>query len=233
MTRMFIGLDANRRPVYLSSETRETTHMHVIGGSGTGKSKFLEWLIRQDIKNRHGLCVIDWHGTLCKGVLEWCHQQDVGIFDDDRSIILLNPSQPDFVTGFNPFNNDGSDISTQVSSRIDATIRPWGETNTNEMPTFERTCRALFTFMVETNETLPNAARFLDFSERALRQYAVRRVTERYAAAEWRRLERIPSEREWRQDVFSTENRMARFLGSTAIRRFMGLPTGNLNLGEA
>src|ERR1035438_2905165 len=159
MSRIFLGYDANRRPMYLSPHIRQSTHMHVIGGSGTGKSKFLEWLIRQDMRNRQGLCVIDWHGSLCTDILRWCHHQDVGIFDDDRSVILINPSHPDFVTGFNPFNNDGSDVSTQVSRRIDATIRPWGVTNTNDMPTFERTCRALFSFMVETQETLPNAAK--------------------------------------------------------------------------
>src|SRR5690242_21674739 len=107
---ILLGQAANGKPVSVSPEMRRATHMHVIGGSGTGKSKFLEWLIRQDMKNRQGLCVIDWHGTLCKGVLEWCHQHDVGIFDDDRSIILLDPSHPEFVSGFNPFSNDGSDI---------------------------------------------------------------------------------------------------------------------------
>src|SRR5687768_14337050 len=109
MSRIFLGLDARRKRVYLTPEVRAITHMHVIGGSGTGKSKFLEWLIRQDIKNRQGLCIVDWHGTLCADVLRWCHQRDVGIFDDDRSVIILNPSQPDFITGFNPFNAAGAD----------------------------------------------------------------------------------------------------------------------------
>ena len=83
MKRSFLGFDANRKPVYLSPKMRQGTHTHIIGSSGTGKSKFLEWLIRQDIKNRQGLCVIDWHGTLYKDVLRWCHQEDIGILDDD------------------------------------------------------------------------------------------------------------------------------------------------------
>ena len=34
---MIIGQDANGRPVHLTPEMRRQTHMHVIGGSGTGK----------------------------------------------------------------------------------------------------------------------------------------------------------------------------------------------------
>lgn len=235
---IFLGLDANRRHVYLSPKIRQTTHMHVIGGSGTGKSKFLEWLIRKDIEQGQGLCIIDWHGSLADGILEWCHYHDVGIFDDNRSVVIVNPSKPDFVTGFNPFVSDGSDISTQVSRRIDATIRPWGQTDTNEMPTFERTCRAVFSFMVETRETLPNAAKLLEFPEWKLREYAVSVVREPQAAKIWREFQRMSSDKrsgesEWRKQVLSTENRLARFLGSTAIRRFMGLPTGNLDLETA
>ncbi|OYV46027.1 MAG: hypothetical protein B7X10_05240 [Burkholderiales bacterium 21-58-4] len=40
------------------------THMYVIGATGSGKTKFLEFLISQDIKERHGFGVIDPHGDL-------------------------------------------------------------------------------------------------------------------------------------------------------------------------
>lgn len=232
--KTFIGFNADRRRVYLPEHVRRQTHMHVIGGSGTGKSKFLEWLIRQDIRSRRGLCVLDWHGTLCEEVLKWCHQQDVGIYKDDRSIVLIDPSHPDYVTGFNPFASEGKDVSTQVSRRIDATIRPWGMTDTNDMPTLETTCRALFTFMVETKETLPNAAKLLDISEHRLRDYAIATVENPTAKGLWRDIQKqSKNERDWKAQVLSTQNRLTRFLSSTAIRRFMGLRSGNLDLGAA
>jgi hypothetical protein len=37
---MVLGQDASGKIVRLSPELRSSTHMHVIGGSGTGKSKF-------------------------------------------------------------------------------------------------------------------------------------------------------------------------------------------------
>lgn len=39
------------------------THMHVIGSSGSGKSKFLEHLMRQDLAERRPFCLIDPHGS--------------------------------------------------------------------------------------------------------------------------------------------------------------------------
>ena len=40
------------RQTLASSPAARTTHMHVLGASGRGKSYFLEHLIRQDIHER-------------------------------------------------------------------------------------------------------------------------------------------------------------------------------------
>lgn len=230
MRRTKIGTDADNLPIFLSAEKRRQTHMHIIGGSGTGKSKFLESLIRSDIREGQGLCLVDWHGTLFDDVLRYCAQLDVGIGSDFRRLILLNPSRPDYIIGFNPFMNQGADISTQVSRRIDATIRPWGITDTNVMPTFERICRLIYTFAVEQRETLPNAAQLLQFDKTDLRRFAMQRISDPYVKQQWQQLLEIKNFRDWREFVLSTENRLARFLSSTTIKRFMGLADGNINV---
>lgn len=40
-------------------EKDRRTHLYVVGASGAGKSKFLEFLIRQDILNQKGFGLID------------------------------------------------------------------------------------------------------------------------------------------------------------------------------
>jgi hypothetical protein len=232
MTPILIGWDARGRPVELGPQERESTHMHVIGGSGTGKSKFLEWLVRRDAREGHGLCVIDWHGTLYNDLLRYFAYQDVGRPGDHRSVVLLNPSEPDFVSGFNPFVRTAGDISVQVSRRVDATIRPWGVTDTNQTPTFERICRVLYTFMVENAETLPNASLLLHFKNAALRAYAAAHVSDPMMRAEWEELLSITKSDRWKEEVLSTKNRLLRFIGSRTVCRFMGLPAGNVNLRE-
>lgn len=233
MKPIIIGQNARGEPVAITPEMRQSTHTHVIGGSGKGKSKFLEWMIRRDIREGHGFCLIDWHGTLYNDVLRYCSQLDVGLHKDFRSLILLNPSKPDFVTGFNPFMNQGADISTQVSRRIDATIRPWGITDTNMMPTFERLCRLLYTFAVERRETLPNAAQLLQFDKPELREYAVKVISDSYIKQQWQQLAQVKTFRDWRDFVLSTENRLSRFLASKTIKRFMGMTSSNVDLLEA
>src|ERR1700683_654713 len=124
MDTILLGQNADGDAVHLTPALRQSTHMHVIGGTRTGKSKFLEWMIRQDLRAGNPLCLIDWHGTLYQDVLSYCARLGIGLDNDFRSLVLLNPSSPDFVTGFNPFMNQGDDVATQVANRIAATIRP-------------------------------------------------------------------------------------------------------------
>ena len=56
------------------ADSDRTTHLYVVGATGTGKTKFLEFLIRQDINRGHGFGVVDPHGDLfedVKGYLAW------------------------------------------------------------------------------------------------------------------------------------------------------------------
>lgn len=231
MRSIVIGQDANGQPITITPEMRQSTHMHVIGGSGKGKSKLLDWMIRKDIREGNGLCLIDWHGTLYQDLLRYCTQLDIGLNEDFRQIILLNPSKSDFITGFNPFMNQGADVSTQVGRRIDATIRPWGITDTDQLPTFEAVCRILYTFAVEQRETLQNAQHLLASKNTKLREYAANVIRDAAAKA---RLEEFleMSPKDLRQSMLSTQNRLGRFLGSSAVRRFMNLSLANINLME-
>ena len=226
MKSIHIGKSADSKSVFITPELRRSSHTHVIGGTRTGKSKFLEWMIRRDIDEGHGLCLIDWHGTLYQDVLKYCAQLRVGLGHDFRKLIVLDPSKPEFISGFNPFMNQGEDIATQVANRIAATIRPWGITDTNQMPTFERVCRLLYTFAVEQKQTLSNAAQLLQFDKPELRDYAVEVVSHPYIKDQWRQLSAImKSPRDWKDFVLSTENRLSRFLASKTIKRFFGLTT--------
>jgi DNA helicase HerA-like ATPase len=79
------------------------THMYVIGASGSGKTKFLEFPIQQDIKQGNGFCIIDPHGDLVeetRGFLAcYYHEtQNESIFD---RVIIVDPTDPTYTVGFN------------------------------------------------------------------------------------------------------------------------------------
>ena len=102
-----LGTTRKGRTLSLTSEER-SCHIHVVGASGTGKSKLLESMIRQDIlsPSGHGLCLIDPHGTLADPIVEWCAALKIG---KHRRIHVIDPADGEWSVGFNPLRLDGVD----------------------------------------------------------------------------------------------------------------------------
>ncbi|MDP3976129.1 MAG: type IV secretion system DNA-binding domain-containing protein [bacterium] len=72
-----------RADVWMQQDDR-FRHLYLIGQTGTGKSVFLEQLIKQDIRNGKGICVVDPHGDLVEAALSWVPREradDVIVFD--------------------------------------------------------------------------------------------------------------------------------------------------------
>mgnify|MGYP001017805502 CR=1 FL=1 len=90
-TNVHAGVEAS---VVLTEETR-VRHTHVIGASGTGKSTLLLNLIRQDLDRGYGFSVLDPHGDLIDKVLGLIPEERIG------DVVLLDPSDEEFVVGFN------------------------------------------------------------------------------------------------------------------------------------
>ncbi|KKT73880.1 MAG: hypothetical protein UW70_C0074G0002 [Candidatus Peregrinibacteria bacterium GW2011_GWA2_44_7] len=70
-------------------------HFYVIGQTGTGKSSVLQVMIRQDLKNGDGLCVIDPHGSLIEDIMPFIPRERA----DD--VIYFNPSDMERPMGLN------------------------------------------------------------------------------------------------------------------------------------
>ena len=58
-----LGHDAQGRPVIIP-EKALATHLHILGSTGTGKSKALEHILRQLIMSERGLCLIEGRGVV-------------------------------------------------------------------------------------------------------------------------------------------------------------------------
>jgi len=70
-------------------------HLYTIGQTGTGKSSFLAGLIKQDIQNGEGLCVIDPHGELVGKVLTFIPEGRI------KDVILFDPADVERPMGLN------------------------------------------------------------------------------------------------------------------------------------
>ena len=68
-TLLGVNRDRNQETkVYLTRDDR-MRHFYTVGQTGTGKTTLLKNMIAQDIKNGHGVCMIDPHGTDIQDVL--------------------------------------------------------------------------------------------------------------------------------------------------------------------
>lgn len=211
-------------------KTHSGTHMHILGSTGVGKSYFLEFMLREAIRSNRGFCFVDWHGTTYRRLVNY-----LTYIRPRRHVVLLNPSEPRYIVGFNPFIDPGEDITTTVARRIDATVKPWGAKDTNQTPTLERTCRTAYHFAVRAGETLPNAQYLLRFTHRYLLDYALSILTEpddETIREEIDDLKLAKTPAAWDGKILSTKNRFARFIGHSGLQAFLGLKEGNINVRE-
>jgi len=226
MRPLFLGYDPKGKPIRLKPDDR-CIHMHVLGSSGSGKSRFLEWMIRGDLKNRQGFCLVDPHGELYDSVVAYAARYAL-----DRDIVLLNLSEPDTVVGFNPFRQSKDmDVSVQVDRRITATMHAWGVENADETPTLARTLRLIYTIMMEQGIGLPQAEHLLNFSARDVRSFLIDRLQSPLIRREWNELHDLKP-KDFRDEILSAKNRLFKLLTSSALKRFMGLTGFSIDLRE-
>jgi hypothetical protein len=226
MKGLQLGFDALGKTLQISSDDRKS-HMHVIGSSGSGKSKFMEWMMRGEIRNRQGFALLDPHGTLYDAVADYCAHHI-----PNQEVVLLNLSQPDSIINFNPFRKSpNGDVSVQVDRRISAILHAWDVKNADQTPTLERMLRLIFTVMLEHNLGLPQIQHLIDFNAGEVREQLIEKLQTPLVQHEWRELQLLKA-KEWREETLSAKNRLFRFLTSTALTRFLGLPDRGIDLKQ-
>lgn len=87
-------------------------HVYIIGKSGTGKSKLLELLARQDIAYGHGLCVIDPHGDVIEELLKFIPEERI------KDVVLIDPADTEWPVSFNPLEKVPPDMKHQMAQGL-------------------------------------------------------------------------------------------------------------------
>ena len=144
--RIPIGTSDNRR-VYLDP-TRRSYHLHVIGASGQGKSKFLEHCIRQDILAGHGVCLIDPHGSLYDDIVAWCAAERIDKLYPN--IHLFDPTETNYSFRFNPlYVHEGEVAEHRRDNMVTALSQVWGGENSHDTPAIRTTLKAVFSVLID------------------------------------------------------------------------------------
>jgi hypothetical protein len=223
-----LGFNAIEKPIYVNNLRK--THHHVIGSSGTGKSKFLEHMMRGDLTARQGFCLIDPHGTLYDLVLKYCAHQ---VYKGD--IILLNLSKPKNIVGFNFFTKtEIGKTSVQADNLVNATLHAWDAKNADTTPTLGRTLKVIYTTILDAGLTLPQVAQLIDFKgAKLIKEEIASKIQNDLIRREWLELASMTKLADFRAEILSLKNRLFPLLTSETLLQFIGIKDRMVNLLDA
>lgn len=166
-----------RKEVFLSAEQR-VRHVHVIGGTGTGKTTFLLQLIRQDLEQGLGFALLDPHGDLVDQVLSQVpelRQEDV---------VLMDAGDEEFSAGFNILNAHSDYEKTLLASDLVGVFQRLSTSWGDQMAVVLR--NAILAFLEHPDGgTLADVQRFL--LEPEYRNKVLAGVTDADVAYYWRK----------------------------------------------
>jgi hypothetical protein len=211
------------------AEKDRATHLYVVGATGTGKTKFLEYLIKQDIEKGNGFGVIDPHGDLIedvKGFLILQYSPDDPELSD--KVILIDPTDPNFTVTFNPLERIPGISEAELASELVGALKTiWKDSWGARM---EEMLINSFIALSENNMTLAELPLLLtDYYFRESVVLNIRNpVTRQYFKVfnSW-----TPKMRAFWAE--STLNKINAFLVDDRIRYILSNPKSSFNMREA
>lgn len=225
MKKILLGRNKQSgKGVYITPKDR-STHMHVIGSTGVGKTKFLEHLIREDIKNNHGLCLIDPHGGLYEDIIRWStHKGFIG----RKKIVLFDPAEAGWTFGFNPLKASPDNLSYHVDSMVQACAKVWGGEDTSKTPLLKRCLRVVFHILAEKQLSLLEARHIINPTSSEFRDQITRDIKDEVIRQQWAYFNTL-KEKQFNDEFGSSINRIMEFLSSPIIRNIVGQTEKTIN----
>jgi hypothetical protein len=229
-----LGLLPGRNARLALSRTERDKHLYVCGGTGTGKSKFLEHLIRQDIKNWHkskcGLILLDPHGNLYDSIMEWLAWNDRIL---KVPVVPIDLRRDDWIVSYNLLRQRKlADPAVLVDNIIDAMAYVWGQGGTNQTPLFARWAGNVIRALYEKNHTLVEAEHLVDRVAKQVRYAMTSDLQDRPSRQDWAFADTLNA-KDFEAQIGSTVNRLQRFIRNQTMRSMFGQPDVSLDLGRA
>ncbi len=222
----------NRKtPIYFSKKDRGR-HQYVIGKSWGGKSVFIWYLARQDMRNGDGLCVIDPHGDLVEDVLAFTPKERA------KDVVVFDPADDERPMGLNMLEviSTDPDLRKREMDRaaMDATeifIKIFGDEifGPRIQHYFRNGCLTLMED-VEDGGTLIDVPRL--FVDDAFRKYKVSKVKNPVVRSFWDHEYANTGDREKQEMIPYFSSKFGPFITNTTIRNIIGQPKSAFNIRD-
>jgi hypothetical protein len=207
------------------------THLHVVGATGVGKSKFLEHLIRQDIRNHGrsgcGLLMIDRHGPVYDGIMRWLARYDP---EAELPVVPIDLRREDVIVAYNPLRARSAAPPVVAANVVDSIAHVWGAGAVTETPRFAHIGRLVVRTLYAHGLTLAEAPALLTPKPSPLRDALGERSTG-LDHDKWDYVRDLkPTER--LTSLESSINRFDPFAQTPLLCTMLGQPGRSLDLGR-
>lgn len=208
------------------AEKDRATHFYIIGATGSGKTKFLEFLIKQDIEKGNGVGVIDPHGDLIEDIKGF-----LALYKDKEEIsgklVLIDPTDPHFTVTFNPLEKfPNVSFPEQANELISAFRKIWSDSWGVRM---EDLMRNSLIALGEAELTLCELPQFL--TRRAFREYVLEKVEHPVTQEYFKRFDALTDRGQvtWVEPVM---NKINAFLSDERIRQMFSSTKSSFDFSE-
>lgn len=204
-----------RRKVHIMKQDR-TRHQYIIGKSGAGKSNFISFMARQDIKNGDGVCVIDPHGDLIEDILHYIPKERA------KDVLVFNPADQERPMGLNILEAETPEQQDLVSSQAtEIFIKLFGDEIFG--PRIQHYFRnACLTLMEDEEEgaTLIDVPRI--FVDNDFMEYKVQKVKNPVVRSFWEHEYAHTGERERQEMIPYFSSKFGPFITNSIMRNTIG-----------
>lgn len=227
-------VDGTDVPLKMTPQMR-SMHLYICGATGTGKSKTLEYLVRQDIaqweESRCGALIIDPHGSLYDSLINWIAWEEPYL--KNVPIVPIDLRQDDWTIGYNVLRRRTvADPAVVISNFVQAMAYVWGADGTQSTPLFARLAKEVLWPIYEKEMTLNEVKYLIDSVNKRVRVDMTQGLTKDSVAQGWEFSNQLTA-KDFNTQFSSTVNRFYNFLDARKLRLMFGKSGSSLDLGKA
>lgn len=198
-------------------------HLYLVGKSGSGKSKLMELLIKEDLDSGRGIGLLDPHGDLVDAVMRYVPKHRV------KDVIVFDPADIDYPIAFNPLETVDEAYKMQLTiGFIDIFKKLFGS---NWSDRLEHVLRYTTLALLDSpNTTVLSILKML--TDKNYRQKIVSRITDSVVKNFWVSEFAAWSEKFDAEAITPLLNKVGQLVSTNMIRNIIGQPVNKFDIQD-
>lgn len=213
----------NREQAFGIRREDRRRHMYLIGKTGMGKSQVLENMAIQDIRNGHGMAVVDPHGDMIERLLNFIPPERI------NDVVYFNPADLNYPIAFNVLEQVASEQRHLIASGLIGVFKKiwadsWG-------PRLEYVLHNAISALLEyPGSTLLGIMRML--TDKSFRKRVISKISDPVVRAFWVEEYSKYPDRFQAEAIAPIQNKVGRFLASSLMRNIVGQVASTISIRD-